>query len=104
MLDLGDEAISAAGECLDILGVFGRVAESIAELVYGGIQAMIEVNEGVARPKLGPKFLARDQLPGTLNQDRKNLKWLPYKFEPCSMLPQFVGVQVDLIRPETHPP
>ena len=42
---------------------------------------MIEINKGIRRPKFIAKLLARDHLPGMLQQHRQNLQGLFLKLD-----------------------
>jgi hypothetical protein len=61
-IDWGDEAVAAAGDGFDVAGVAAGVAEGLAQLVHGAVQAMVEVDEGVRLPELAAQFVARHQV------------------------------------------
>jgi hypothetical protein len=72
----GDEPIATSRQGLDETGIFGGVAERIAETVHGGIEAVLEVAEGVIRPKSSLQLLSADQLAGPEKQKTQDLKGL----------------------------
>ena len=71
-----NEAITAAGERLNKDRSVCRFAQRIAQPLDRGIQAMIEVNEGVRRPELAAQFLAGNQLSRSFKQRRQDLQRL----------------------------
>jgi len=74
--DPGDEAVTAAGQSLDVLGIVGGVVQAFAQFVHGGVEAVIEVDEDVRRPKLGAEFLAGDELAGAMQEHGKDAEGL----------------------------
>jgi hypothetical protein len=72
----GNEAISSSSECLNEDGCLRRFAERITQPFDGGIQTMIEVDEGVRRPELAAQFLSGNYFSRSFKQRRQNLQWL----------------------------
>jgi hypothetical protein len=72
---LTDEPIPPPRQRLDKARTLGRVAQHFANLVNGGIQVVIDVDESV-RPETLLQFLPGHDLPGALQQDGENLKGL----------------------------
>src|SRR6266849_60734 len=62
VVDGSDETIATAGESFDETGTVGGITESVAEAFDSGIEAMIEVDEGVGRPELALQFFAGNKL------------------------------------------
>jgi len=60
--DRGNQSVTAAVECLDIPRCLGRVAERHPEFVHRLVQAAIEINESVIRPKGVPQLVAGHDL------------------------------------------
>jgi len=75
-LDRGDESVSSAGYSLDESRIGGGITQGLAQFVNGGVQAVIEVYERVARPEALLQLLARDHFSGVLKQNGQDLKWL----------------------------
>ena len=57
-----DEAVAHAGDGLDELGIFGVVAEKMAELADGGVDAVLGVDEDFAGPEALGDLGAGDEL------------------------------------------
>ena len=68
VLHRGDEAVTAAGQRLDIAGTGGGIAERLAQLVYGRVQAVVEIDEGVGGPEFLAQLFAGDYLAGAVKQ------------------------------------
>src|SRR5690349_19824298 len=54
----------------------GGISQHLANLVYDRVQAAIEIDKGVGRPQSLPQFLAADDLPLSLEQEKQNLEGL----------------------------
>lgn len=57
-----DEAITAAGKCLNVTRSLGIVTQRIPDLLDGEIQSLLEINEGVVAPNLALDLFPRDEL------------------------------------------
>jgi hypothetical protein len=75
-VDWGDEAIATAGQCLYEARILRGVSQGIAQPLYSGVQAVVEVHKGVRRPKLGSEFLARDHVVGPFQERKEHLERL----------------------------
>jgi len=60
-LNLCDEAIASARECLYVSRRIDGIRESVAEFVDSGVEAVIEIHESVGRPKFGAKLFTSDE-------------------------------------------
>jgi hypothetical protein len=60
--DGGDETVTPADDGLDKLRIVGIVAEQVAELTDGGIDAVLGIDEDFARPEPIGDFAASDEL------------------------------------------
>src|SRR5271165_3035031 len=67
--DRSDEPVAALGEGFDEAGIVGFVGESVAEFVDGGVEAVLEVDEGVFGPEAFLELLAGDELARVLEED-----------------------------------
>jgi hypothetical protein len=98
---MADEPITSARKRLNENRRFGRFAQRIAQPLNGGIQAMIEVYEGVRRPELAAELLPGDEMSRIFKQCGQYLKWLFLQLYLLSPPPQFPGLEVDLECTET---
>ena len=94
-LDRRDEAVSAPREGLDVAGRSGIVIQSLADLLGGDVEAVIEIHQRVA-PKPADQFLAGDDLAGTLQQRREKLEGTLLQFDFPAVLSQFALCEVNL--------
>jgi hypothetical protein len=100
--DWGNEAIPSSRKRLNQDGRHRRFAKRITQPFDGGIQTMIEVDEGVRWPELAAQFLSGNQFSRSFKQRRQNLQWLFLELYLLSPLAQFPGVEIDLERTETN--
>ena len=75
-VDGSDEAVATLGEGLNIAGAFGGVAEGFADLVDGGAEGVVEVDDGVAAPEAELEVVAGDDLSGALEERGENFEGL----------------------------
>jgi len=83
-----NKSIATPRQSLDKTGTFRRIAQHLANLVYGSIQVVIEIDKRV-RPKPLLQSFPSDHLTGSLQQDGENLERLAREFEFHSSLAQF---------------
>jgi hypothetical protein len=74
--DLGEEAVSATRNGFHIAGTLGGVAEGLADFANCFIESVVEIDEGVRRPKFFLKLLASYDLAGMLEQHDQDLEGL----------------------------
>src|SRR4051812_39188080 len=74
--NFGNEAVAAARECLDVTRIARRIAERVTQFVDGCVQAVIEVNEGVRRPKLEAQLFTSDEFAFAGKEHGEHLKGL----------------------------
>ena len=100
-LDGSDEAVPAPRQGFDELWCFGGIAKRLTDLLDRRVQAVLEIDERVGCPQSPPKLLARNQVPGPLQQRDEYLSWL--LLEPNASA---AGIQVTrgLIQLETTEP
>src|SRR5438105_4913127 len=94
------KAVTGARESLDISGMIGRVAQCQAKTVDGGIDAALEIDEGILRPKPAAQFIARNHVAWILEQRTKHLPGLGLKADTNALLAQLSGLQIHLKRSE----
>src|SRR5215470_16465555 len=73
--NLANETIASPRYGLDESGIFRRVAQRLSDFVDGGVQIVIDVNEGV-RPQTLLKLLPRNHGAWLLQQNRQHLERL----------------------------
>src|SRR6185437_11365227 len=99
-VDGGDEAVAALGEGLNVAWAFGGVAEGLADLVDGGAERVVEIDDRVTTPEAELEVLAGDDLSGALEERGKNFKGLRLQLNPKTGLPEFAALEVHLEKPE----
>src|SRR5215470_9357270 len=90
------KAVTAAGQGFDISRLFCRIAQRFTQLIHGGIQSVVEIYEGVGRPKPSPQFFASDQLPRFGQEYCQDFEWLAHQPDPDPLFPELVSVNVGL--------
>ncbi len=63
---------------------------------------MVEIDKGVGRPDLRPKFFAGHEIAGTLQQCRKHTQGLALQAQLYAAFPEFTGAQIQLKNVETQ--
>ena len=92
--DLGDEAIAAARESLNIARLVRGIAQGFTKLVDGSIEAMAEVHESVVGPDASTKLVARNELARAVEESYEDLERLATELEANAMAPEFTGTEV----------
>ena len=92
----GDEPVATARHRLDKAGRVGRVAQRVAQSLHGGVQPVLEVDEGVVGPQALAELVASHELARPLEQHREQLQWLLLKAETCARLSQLARAQIEL--------
>jgi hypothetical protein len=100
-VDRSNETVPSSSDCLNEDWRFRRFAQRIAQPLDGGIEAMIEVDEGVRRPEFAAQFLSGNQFSRPFKQRRQHLQRLFLELYLLSPLAQFPSVEIDLERTET---
>ena len=121
--NLGDRRITATGPALDFgcdagatkryplratvstkTGLLGGIAEGLAELGDGGVQAPLEIHEGVGGPEAVAELFAGDQLAGGLEERLEDAERLILEPDAQPVLTQFTRRRVQLEGSEAaHP-
>ncbi len=99
-VDGGDEAVASLGERLDVAGAVGGVAEGFADLVDGGAEGVVEVDDRVTTPEAEVEVFPGDDLSGALEERGQNLKRLRLQLDAETGLPEFAALEVHLEEPE----
>jgi hypothetical protein len=87
--DGSDKAITLFRDGFDVERLLGRATQGLAELHDSRIQAVIEVDEGIGRPEMLAQLLARDHLPGVLQQQEQNARRLFPQLDESAIAAQF---------------
>src|SRR5271166_2950806 len=103
-LNGGDESISPARQSFDEARTGGGIPEHVADLVYGGVKAVIIVNERVVGPQALANRRTRHDLAWLLEEHHQDVEWLPLQRHAAALLAQFSGLQVSLKDPEAEQP
>jgi hypothetical protein len=64
----------------------------LTQLLDGTVQAEVEINERILRPKSFLQLFASHDLPGTLQEHRQYLKGLILKLDPQPGFSEFSGL------------
>src|SRR6266705_1573007 len=94
--DRRKEPISAPRQRLDKSRVVSGVAQCLSELVYGCVQAVVEIDERILRPDLRAQLFARYHFGRPLKQDGKHLEWLFLQLDALTLFAQLSRAQVHL--------
>jgi len=98
--DGSDEAVAALGKRLDKAGVVGFVGKGVAEFVYGGVQAVFEIDKGVFGPEALLDLLAGDDQAGLFQEDGEDLEGAILDFEANAGFAEFAREQVSFVGAE----
>lgn len=98
----GNEAISNPRNRFDVAGRACRIAESVAKLLDGFVQPVIEVDEDIRGPETSPQFVTRDDLARPLQQNREDLNWLLRQANPRAVLRELAGAWIELEKSEAN--
>jgi hypothetical protein len=91
-----DEAVSDAGNGFDVAGGVCRVAESVAKLLDGLVQSVIEVDENVGRPEALTELFTSDDVSGRFEQDRQEAKGLLRQPDDPTISGELRGRRIEL--------
>src|ERR1700740_2645158 len=97
-----EKPVAAARQRLHIPRLLGGIAKGFSNFVDGGVQALVEVHEGVGGPQLLTKFLAGDDSAGVFEQQREHLEGLILQANLQPILSQLAGREVRLKNSELH--
>lgn len=99
-LNLTQEAVTPARHGFDVTRLIGRFPQHVAQLLDGGVDAVIEFHDGVVRPEPEADLVAKDHLAGMLQQHEEDLERLFPQAEPDAEFAQLARSGVDFERPE----
>ena len=90
-----DETISHARHCLDELRIFGVVAENVAELADGCVDAVFGIDENLTGPEVLRDLGASDELVLAGDQQDKELHRLALKTKRVAVAEQLKGSAIE---------
>jgi hypothetical protein len=94
-LNRSDEAVSAACQGFDEAGARSGIAQDFAYFVDGGVEAVVEVDEGVGGPEFLLKIFAGHDFSGAVEEHGKDLEGLSLEAKFDAAFAEFAGVQVE---------
>jgi hypothetical protein len=92
-----------SGKGFDEPGTIRRVFERLAEFFDSGVDAMLEIHEGVFRPKGRAQLLAADDFPVRFEKQSEDLQGLLLNGHTDAGAEQLTAVQVNLKRVKARP-
>jgi hypothetical protein len=98
--DRGDKTVATLGESFNEAGIVGFVGEGVAQFVNGGVQAVLEIDEGVFGPEAFLVLLAGDDDAGLLEEDSQDLEGAILDFQADAGFAKFAGEQVGFVGAE----
>ena len=101
--DFRQEAVTTTGNRFYETGAVRRVTKRLADFANRFIKPMVEIHEGVRRPKSFLEFLASYHVSGMLKQHRQDLQGLFLKANPQAVLAQFAGAKIQLENSKSQP-
>ncbi len=75
-IDGDEKAVAATRDSFDEARIFGGITQCAAQALDGGIQAVVEVHEGVRRPQLAAQLFPGDHLTGPFEKECQELERL----------------------------
>jgi len=76
--------------------VAGLVAEGFAETVDGGVEAVLEVDEGAIGPEFAADFFAGEDFGGAREQHGEDLERLCVQLDANALAAEFASCRVEL--------
>ena len=98
----GHKAVTTTWDRLNEGRVFGRIAQSSAELADRDIHGMVEVSKTVFRPNTGLQFLAGDQVSRVFQQDLQYSEGLILEFDAAPGLTDLSRLEIGLKIPRSE--
>lgn len=100
MFDGSQQAITASAHRLNKARRLRVVAQNLAQLAHGGVEAVFEVYKGVVGPKALMQFRAGHQLPGPLGQRQQQAARLLLQADGAAILAQVARAEIESERSE----
>src|SRR6266404_989356 len=90
----GHEAVASASKSFHETRIFRGVSKSVAQAFDRGVQPVVEIHEGVCRPKPVAQFFARDYLSRFLQKHGQDLEGLFLQTDFGPIAPEFAGTKI----------
>jgi len=97
-----DEPVATPGQRLHIAGRVGIVAQGLSQLLDGGLDAVLVLDDRAVRPQRADDLVVSYQVPGALQQQLQNLKRLFLQLYLGPVAAQFSGLEVYCKDPEAY--
>jgi hypothetical protein len=101
--DFGEEAIAAAWDGFDEARAVGGIAEGIADLVDGFVEAVVEVDIGVGGPETFLQIFAGDDLAGMVEEHREDADGLFLEADAKAVFAELAGAKIEFENSEAEP-
>src|SRR5579859_1051096 len=102
--DFREEPVSAARNGFHKTRTLGGVAQGLANFADCFVESVVEIDEGVRRPKFLLKLLASDKLAGMREKHNQDLEGLFLQANAQAVLAQFPGTKIQLENPKMESP
>src|SRR5262245_42764037 len=83
-------------QSLDESRIIGIVSQCRAQPFYGGIEAVLEVDERACRPQPLAQLFSCNHLARPIEHHRQDFEWLILQADPDAALPQLTRARIDL--------
>ena len=97
------QPIALPANGFDVLGVIGRIAQCLPQLLDGGVDAVIKLDHGIVGPQIVPDFLPADEPSVAVHQHTQDTETLILEDYTAIALPQFARSEIDVKDTEPHP-
>ena len=75
----------------------GRIGKSFANLVHGGGETLVKIDESVTRPQFAAHVFATDDVAAIAEEQNEQLEWLRLEPDFVPFFPEFTRANIDLI-------
>ena len=75
-------SVTQAGQGFDEAWIFRRVVQRVPEAFHSAVNAVLEIDEGILRPKAFPQILPGDNFTLLFEQGSKDFQRLPWQPKP----------------------
>src|SRR6185436_5536221 len=99
-VDSSDEPVAAPRHRLYVARFIRRFPECLPQLLDGGVDAVVELDDGVVGPELLSNLFAQHYLAGIFQKHEQDLEGLLVKPDLQAMLAELRGSNVQLNRPK----
>ena len=96
LLNGRDEPVATPRHGFHKSGILRGIPQRIPYLSDRAVDRIVEIDKGIAAPKLLLDLFPRHHFTGTSNQEGENLQWLFLKLDTNAALPQFACPEIQL--------